>query len=85
VDLLFQVPIDVAVEEPRARVVSHEPDRDIIGFDAYVHDVAYDGVVEVVRRTSCAANDVEGMPMQVDRMLFKDAEAWRSVTMAQTL
>src|SRR5579863_2183489 len=26
VDSLFQVPVDVAVKEPRARVVRHEPD-----------------------------------------------------------
>jgi hypothetical protein len=43
-----QVPIDVAVEEPRARVVREEPDRDIISGVADAHDVADNGVHEVV-------------------------------------
>jgi hypothetical protein len=65
------VPIDVAVKEPRTRVVSLEPDRDIIIRAAETYDVAYDGVVIVVRRVACAADDVEGMSMQVDRVLIK--------------
>jgi hypothetical protein len=43
-----QVPIDVAVEEPWARVVSEEPDRHIITRVADADDVAEDRIVKVV-------------------------------------
>ena len=43
-----QVPIDVAVEEPRARVVSEEPDRHIITRVADAHDVADDRIIKIV-------------------------------------
>jgi len=43
-----QVPVNVAVEEPRARVVSEEPDRDIVASVADAYDVADDGVLKVV-------------------------------------
>jgi len=42
------MPVNVAVEEPRARVVREEPDRDIITGVADVHDVADDRVHKVV-------------------------------------
>jgi hypothetical protein len=42
------MPIYVAMEEPRARVVREEPDRDIISSIADAHDVADDRVHEVV-------------------------------------
>ena len=73
-DSRLQVPIDVAVEEPRARVVSPEPERNIIGRGAGAYDVAHDGVVEVVRRVARAADDAECMSMQVDRVLLKMQE-----------
>jgi hypothetical protein len=72
------VPINVAVEEPRTRVVSHESDRDIIIRAPDAYDVAHNGVVEVVRRVSCAADDVEDMAMQVKRVLIKYTAARRS-------
>jgi hypothetical protein len=42
------VPINVAVEEPRARVVREEPDRDIITGIADGYDIAEDRVLKVV-------------------------------------
>ena len=42
------MPIDVAVEEPRARVVGEEADRDIVTNIADAHDVANNGVIKVV-------------------------------------
>ena len=42
------VPIDVAMEEPRARVIREEPDRDIITEVADAHDVAVDRVLVVI-------------------------------------
>jgi hypothetical protein len=70
------VPIDVAVEEPRPRVVGLEPDRDIIVHVADAYDVTYNRVVKVVRRVARAADDVEDMSMQVERVLIKNAAAW---------
>ena len=66
-----QVPVDVAVEEPRAGVVGEEPDGDIVAHVAVAHDVADDGVYKVVRRIAGAADDVEGMSMQVNGVLSK--------------
>jgi hypothetical protein len=64
------VPINVAVEEPRARVVREEPDRDIITGVADGHDVAEDRVLKVVRGVASAAYNSERMSMQVNGMLF---------------
>ena len=60
--LRIQVPVDVAVEEPRARVVGEESDGHEIrlaGADA--HDIADDRVVEVVGVASGAPDHMEGM------------------------
>jgi hypothetical protein len=43
-----QVPVDVAVEEPRTGVVREEPDRDIIASVADGYDIADDWVHKVV-------------------------------------
>jgi hypothetical protein len=65
----FQVPIDVAMQEPRTRIVSEESERHIIPRISYAHDVADDRVVIVVSRISGTADHVEVMPVQVDRVL----------------
>jgi hypothetical protein len=65
------MPINVAVEEPRARIVSEESDRDVIVI-FYVpdaHDIADDRVVEVISLAAGAADDVEGVSVQVNRVL----------------
>ncbi len=65
------MPINVAVEEPRARIVSKESDRDIIAHARVPHayDIADDGVVEVISLAAGAADDVEGVSVQVNRVL----------------
>lgn len=61
-DIRIQVPVDVTVEEPRARVVGEEPNRyDISRTGTSAHDIANDRVVEVVGRVSSAPDDVEGV------------------------
>jgi len=72
-----QVPVDVAVEEPGTGVVGEEPDRDIVAHVTDAHDVTDDGVYKVVRRISSAADDGEGMSMQVNGMLSKESEKGR--------
>ena len=57
------------MEEPRARVIREEPDRDIITGVADVHDVAVDRVVIVVRSVTSAAYNGERMSMQMNGML----------------
>jgi hypothetical protein len=74
----------MAVEEPRTRVVSLKPDRDIIVRVTDADDVAHDGVVEVVGRVSRAADDVEDMSMQMERVLIKNAAARHSAFLART-
>ena len=60
------------MEEPRARVVREEPDRDNITGLADAHDVAKDRVHEVVRGITRTAYNSEPMSMQVNGMLFGD-------------
>ena len=64
------MPIDVAMEEPRSRIVGEEPDSDFIPTSANRHDISDDRVVEVVGRTIGAADHMEIVPVQMDRVLF---------------
>ena len=59
----LEVEVDVAVEEPRSRVVGGEADRDvvIVRGRARRDDVAPDRVVVVVRRRASGADDREGV------------------------
>jgi hypothetical protein len=68
-DRRIQVPIDVAMEEPRSRVVGEETDCDFITSVADTHDVSDDWIDEVVGRVTSATNHVEVMAMQVNRVL----------------
>ena len=70
------------MKEPRTRVVSLEPDRDIIVRATNAYDVSHDWVVEVVRRVARAADDVEDMSMQVERVLIKIAPTRQSAFLA---
>ncbi len=64
------MPIDVAVEQPRARVVREKPDGDIITGVADAHDVAEDRVRIVVCGVTSTAHHSKRMSMQVNGMLF---------------
>ena len=63
------MPIDVTVEEPRARIVSEESDCDIISCFPDAHDIADDGVFKVINLALGAADDMEGVSVQVNRVL----------------
>jgi hypothetical protein len=43
-----KVPVIVAVEDPRARVVREKSDRDLIASAADAYDVADNGIIKVV-------------------------------------
>jgi len=59
----IQVPIDVAMEEPRSRIVREEPDCHFIPSVTNTHDISDHRVVEVVRRVASAPDYMEVMPM----------------------
>jgi hypothetical protein len=65
----FQVPVDVAVKQPRTGVVSEEPNCDIVCFTAEAHDVTNHRIDIIVGRGTSAADNVECVPVQVYRML----------------
>jgi hypothetical protein len=61
-DIRIQVPIDVTVEEPWARVVGEEPNRyDVRRTCASAHDIANDRVDKVVGRVPSAPDNMERM------------------------
>ena len=63
------MPINVAVEEPWARIVREESDCDIVSSIADTHNIATYGVIVVVGRIPSAANYGEGVPVQVNGVL----------------
>lgn len=67
------MPVNVAVEEPRARIVGEETNRDIIPSLTNTHDIPDNRVVKVVGRVTSAADHIEAVAMQMNRMLSKDA------------
>ena len=69
------MPVDVAVEEPRARVVGKEANCDFIPSSTYTHDIPDNGVVKVVGRVPSAADHMEVVSVQMDRMLLREATA----------
>jgi hypothetical protein len=67
------VPVNVAVEEPWAGIVGDETNCDIIPSVTNTHDIPNNGVVKVVRCVTSAADHIEAVAMQMNRMLSKDA------------
>jgi hypothetical protein len=69
------VPINVAVEEPRAGIIGDETNRDIIlSSVTNTHDIPNNRVVEVVGRVTSAADHIEVVAMQMNRMLSKERD-----------
>ena len=61
-DLRIQVPVDVAMKKPWASVVGKESNGHNVRMTSpNAHDIADDGVVEVIGFTSSAPNHMEGM------------------------
>jgi hypothetical protein len=63
----------MAVEEPWAGIVGEETDRNIIPTVTNTHDISSNRVVKVVGRVTSAADHIEVISMQMNRMLSKDA------------
>ena len=53
--------VDVAMEEPRARVVRREADRDVIPLSTGTDGIALRRVVVIVVVASGTADDIEGV------------------------
>lgn len=66
------MPVDVAVEEPRAGVIGKEANCDNIPSVTHIHNIPDNGVVEIVRRVTSATDDVEVVPVQMNRMLLRE-------------
>ena len=57
----LEMVVDVAVEEPRARVVGGEADGDVVAVITDAHGVALGRVVVVVGRLASRADNIEGV------------------------
>ena len=69
------MPVDVAVEEPRAGVIGKETNCDDIPSVTHIHNIPNNGVVEIVRRATSATHDMEVVPVQMNRMLSREVIA----------
>lgn len=63
------MPIDMAVENPRSRVIGLKTNRYFISRSANAHYVTKYGVVIVIRTVTCTANDIETMAVKMNGML----------------
>lgn len=63
------MPVDMTMQEPRSRVVSHETDCNIVGTTTDADGVTARRVRIVVCRTTGGTNDVEGMAVQMEGVL----------------
>jgi hypothetical protein len=57
------MPIDMAMEEPRTRVVGEEPYSDVIPSITDTYNISNDGIVEVVGRATCTTDHMEVVSM----------------------
>lgn len=65
----LKMPVYVAMQEPRTRIVCFEAERDVVVGAADVHHVTADRVDVVIRRTSGNAYDVKGVSVEMEGML----------------
>lgn len=69
------MPVDVAVKEPGPVVVGEEANRDIVPSITNTHDIPDNRVVEVVGCITSAADHIEVVPMQMNRVLLREVTA----------
>lgn len=65
----FKMPVNMTMQEPRARVVSNEAERNVVVGTSDVHHITTDGVGVIVRRASSNAYDVKGVSVEMEGML----------------
>lgn len=62
----YEMPVDVAVQDPRSRVVGDESNSDSVSRVASADDVTDGRVLEVVVAGTSAPDDVEGVTVEMD-------------------
>lgn len=67
------MPINVAVEEPRSRVIRAESERHIVTCIADTDDVSPNRVSVVVCRAASHTDNIEVMSVQMEGVLGKEA------------
>lgn len=65
----LQMPVNMAVQEPRARVVSDKSECDIIASTADAHDIPTNRDSIVVGRAARNAHNIKCMAMKMERVL----------------
>ena len=63
------MPVDMAMEEPRARIIGKEPNRDVITPLTSAGNVPANGINEVILCFSSWLYNIESMPVKMERML----------------
>lgn len=63
------MPVNVAVEEPRTRIICAEPERHIVSCIANADDVTSNRVGVVVRRAASHTDNIEVMTVQMEGVL----------------
>jgi len=69
----LKMPVDMAMQEPRSRIIGFESNSNVVIGTTGAHNIALDGVVEVVISHSSASHDAESMAMEMERMRASDA------------
>ena len=67
----FEMPVDVAMQEPRARVVGGKAESDIVASPAHTHNITAHWVRVVVGGASRDAYNVKCVTVEVERMLWR--------------
>ena len=67
-----EMPINMAMHNPRASIVRTEPNGDVVPSDSEADNIALNGVGEVVGAAAGTADDAEGMTVQMDGVLRGD-------------
>lgn len=64
------MPINMAVQEPRTRVVRSEPEGYIVRTSAHTDDIPTNRICVVVCRAPGDAHNIKGMAVKMDRVLW---------------
>jgi hypothetical protein len=78
------MPVDMAVEKPWSRVISHKTDRNIISQISHADHVTQYRVVIVICAVPCTANNIESVSMKMNRVLSRQLHISKNDTMGLT-
>ena len=65
------MPVNMAMQEPRARVVGGKAESDIVASPAHTHNITAHRIRIIVGGTSRDAYNVECVTVEVERMLWR--------------